>query len=164
MARVTSPHHIKHTVDIRHSTSQHQFSQFPNIQLKQRKPQQAKMLTTKPTVARQNDVIKNTEGGGDGLRSKVTLIYRSCLAHISLAVPSTRTTISQNETFKSETVLARDEPSESEKSKKHQGAIKQKQKDGAHPPLAVPGTIPRKTAREKGMIGRHLEPLMSYDL
>ena len=148
-ARVASPQYIKHTAVVRHRTSLRRVSQFPNIQGQQRTPQQAKMVTTQPSVARQNDAEENAERSeqrttfiGD------TKMYRPCLAHTSLAVPETRTTIPQSETnvghLQPETVLVRHEPSESEQStKKHQGAIKQQeQKPGAHPSS-----------------GRHLKPL-----
>ena len=147
-ARVASPQYIKHTAVVRHRTSLRRVSQFPNIQGQQRTPQQAKMVTTQPSVARQNDAEENAERSeqrttfiGD------TKMYRPCLAHTSLAVPETRTTIPQSETnvghLQPETVLVRHEPSESEQStKKHQGAIKQEQKAGAHPSS-----------------GRHLKPL-----
>lgn len=164
MARSTPPHHIRHTVFIPHRNSQRQVSQFPNIQGQERKPQQAKMVTTKPSVARQNDADENTESsGGRAVLKGDTMIYRSCLAHTSLEVPGTRTTIPQNETnvrhLQPETVLVRHKPSESEQSiDKHQGVIKRKQKAGAHPQLAVPVTIPRKTTLTKGTRGRHLSP------
>ena len=93
MARVRSPRQIKHTVVIRQRTSQRQVSRFPNIQGQQRKPQQVKMVTAKPTIARQNDAIKNTErSGGRAAFKGDTMIYRPCLAHTSLEVPGTRTT------------------------------------------------------------------------
>jgi len=87
------------------------------------------------------------------------------LPHISQAVSGTKITIPHNKTnyarhLERETMLAPHEPSESEQSiDKHQGAIKQKQKAEAHPPLAVPGTIPRtETTRKNGMTSRHLKP------
>lgn len=139
IARVASPQRIKHTVVIRHRTSHRQVSQFSNIQGQQRTPQQAKMVTTKPSAARQNDAEENTESSEERTTFKGdTKIHRPCLAHTSLAVPKTRTTMPQSETnvghFQPETVLARHEPSESEQStEKHQGATKQEQKAGAHP-------------------------------
>ena len=164
MVRVARPHHIKHTVIIRHGTSERQVSQFPHIQGQQRKPQQAKTVTAKPPIARQNDAEQNAERSrGRAVLKGDTMIYRPCLAHTSLAVPGTSTTIPQNETnvrhLQPETVLARHEPSESKQcTEKHQGTIKQKQKAGALPTLAVPGTTLRKTTRKKGTSGRHLKP------
>lgn len=139
IAHVASPQRIKHTVVIRHRTSHRQVSQFSNIQGQQRTPQQAKMVSTKPSAARQNDAEENTESSEERTTFKGdTKIHRPCLAHTSLAVPKTRTTMPQSETnvghFQPETVLARHEPSESEQStEKHQGATKQEQKAGAHP-------------------------------
>ena len=163
MARVAVPRHIKHTVVIRHRTPQRQPSLFPNIQGQQRKPQQAKMVSTKPSVARQHDTEQNTEGsGGRAAFTGDTMIYRPCLPHTSLAVPGSKTAIPQNETnvthLKPETVLAREESSESKQStEKHQGPIKQKQEAKVLPPLAVPGAIPRKTTMTKRKSGRHLK-------
>ena len=76
MAHVTPPRHIKQTV----VTSQRQVTQFPSIQ-----GQQAKMVTTKPSVARQNDAKENTErSGGRAAFKGDTMNYRQCLAHTSL--------------------------------------------------------------------------------
>ena len=164
MARVTPPHHIKHTVVIPHRTSQRQVSPFPNIQGQQRKPQQDKMVTTRPSGACQNDPEENTErSGGRAAFKGDTIIYRPCLAHTLLPVPETRTTIPQSERnvrhLQPETVLARHNPRESEQSTdRNQGAIKEKQKAEAHPPLSVPETIPRKTKLTKKTSGRHLKP------
>ena len=161
MTRVARPRDTKHTVIIRHRTSQRQVSQLPNIQGQQRKPQQAKMVPANPSIARQNDATENTEeSGGRAAFKRDTMIKRPCLAHTSLAVPGTRTTIPQNEMnvrhLKPETVLARHEPSESKHSTKMgQGAIKQ---IGTHRPLAVPGTIPRKTTLKKETSDTHLKP------
>ena len=151
MARDT-PRHTHQTV----VTSQRQVTQFPNIQGQQRKPQSAEMMTTKLCVARQNDAKENTERSGGRAKFKDdTMIYRQCLAQVSLPVPDTRTTIPQNETIirhlQPETVLAQYEPGEIEHSThKFQGAIKQKQRAEAHLPLQVPGTLPRKTTLTKG--------------
>ena len=150
IARVASPQYIKHTAVIRHRTSLGRASQFPNIQAQQRTPQQAKMVTTKPSVARQSDAEEDTERREEGTTfNGDTKMYRPCLARTSLAVPETRTTIPQSEKnvghLQPENVLVRHEPSESEPStKKHQGAIKPEQKAGAHPSS-----------------GRHLKPLLA---
>ena len=147
MARVTPPRHIKQIV----VTSQRQVTQFPDIQ-----GQQARMATTKLSVARQNDAKENTErSGGRAVFKDDTMIYRQCLArHVSLAVPGTRTT-AQNETnvrhLQPETVLPQYEPDEIEQSTdKYQCAIKQKQNSETHLPLAVHRPIPRKTTLTKG--------------
>ena len=80
MARVTPPRHIKQIV----VTSQRQVTQFPDIQ-----GQQARMATTKLSVARQNDAKENTErSGGRAVFKDDTMIYRQCLArHVSLQFP-----------------------------------------------------------------------------
>jgi len=164
MARVAPPRRIKQTVVIPHRPSQPRVSQFSNIQGQQRKSPQANMVTL-PSVARQNDAEKNTKRREERAALKGhTIIYRPGLPHISQAVSGTKITIPHNKTnyarhLQRETMLAPHEPSESEQSiDKHQGAIKQKQKAEAHPPLAVPGTIPRKNTLKNGMTNRYLKP------
>jgi len=58
-------------------TSQRQVSQIPNIQGQQRKPQQAKVVTTKQSIARQSNAEENNErrGGRAALKGD-TMIYR----------------------------------------------------------------------------------------
>ena len=164
MAHVTRPQLKQQTVVMCHRTSQRQGSQFPSIEGKQLKPQQAKMVPAKLPVARQNYTEKNTEWSkGRAAFKGDTMTNRPYLAHTSLAVPGTRTTTPQTKTkerhLEPEAELARNEPSKSKQStEKHRGAIKQKQRAEARPSLAVPGTIPKKITQKKGTSGVHCKP------
>ncbi|KAL9982175.1 hypothetical protein ACROYT_G010986 [Oculina patagonica] len=136
LVRVALPQKMKQTDVHCHRATQRQVSQCTNPQGQQRKPQQAKRVTTKQSVARPNHVEEKTERSGGRIALKDgSMIHRQCLAPHALADPGTRrrkTTVKSGTSgrhLKQLTVSKQNEPRDNKPStEKHQNATNQQQK------------------------------------